>query len=111
MLPIAEPLVKWAYEARRLAELPTVIHRAAKTALAPPAGPVFISLPADLLNAEGDVALGAPTRIATAIRGDADAIARAAALLARAERPVIVAGDAVAQRGAQAELVALADAL
>ena len=109
--PIAQPFVKWAYEPRRLADLPQVIHRAAKTALAPPTGPVFISLPADLLNAEGDVEPGSPTRIGTAIRGDADAIARAAALLARAERPVIVAGDAVAQCGAQAELLAIAQAI
>src|SRR5262245_140017 len=111
LLPIAQPFVKWAFEPRRLSELPTVIHRAAKTALAPPTGPVFVSLPADLLNAEADVALGSPTRIGTAIRGDADAIARAAALLARAEHPVIVAGDAVAQHGAQAELLSLAEAI
>jgi benzoylformate decarboxylase len=111
LLPIAQPFVKWAYEPRTVAELPRVIHRAAKTALASPAGPVFISLPADLLNAEADVALGSPTRIGTAIRGDADAIARAADALVKAERPVIVAGDAVAQRGAQAELLALAQTI
>jgi len=109
--PIAQPFVKWSYEPRRLADLPQVIHRAAKTALAPPTGPVFVSLPADLLSAEGDVGPGSPTRVGTAIRGDAEAIARAAALLARAERPIIVAGDAVAQCGAQAELMALAQAL
>jgi benzoylformate decarboxylase len=111
LLPIAQPFVKWAFEPRNVAELPRVIHRAAKTALAPPAGPVFISLPADLLNAEADVALGSPTRIGNAIRGDADAIARAADALVKAEHPVIVAGDAVAQRGAQAELAALAESI
>jgi benzoylformate decarboxylase len=104
LLRIAQPFVKWAYEPRRLADLPRVIHRAAKTALAPPTGPVFISLPADLLNAEGDVELGSRTRIGAAIRGDAEAIARAAALLVGAARPVIGAGDGVAQRSAQAEL-------
>ncbi len=108
LVPIAQPFVKWAYEPRRLADLAQVLHRAAKTALAPPTGPVFVSLPADLLNAEGEVDLGAPSRVGPAIRGDADAIARAAALLAGAERPVIVAGDAVAQSGAHAELLALA---
>ena len=111
LVPIAQPFVKWAYEPRRLADLAQVLHRAAKTALAPPTGPVFISLPADLLNAEGDVDLGAPSRVGPGIRGDAEAIARAAVLLAGAERPVIVAGDAVAQSGAQAELMALAKAL
>jgi benzoylformate decarboxylase len=64
-----------------------------------------------LLNAEADVALGSPTRIGTAIRGDANAIARAADALVKAEHPVIVAGDAVAQRGAQAELLALAETI
>jgi len=111
LVPIAQPFVKWAYEPRRLADLAQVLHRAAKTALAPPTGPVFISLPADLLNDEAEVDVGAPSRVAPAIRGDAAAIARAAVLLAGAERPVIVAGDAIAQCGAQAELVALAKAL
>jgi len=108
---IARPFVKWSSEVRRLEDLPRAIHRAAKTALAPPTGPVFLSLPADVLNAEADIDLGAPTRVATRLRGDADAIAAAAALLAKAERPLIVAGDAVAQSGAFAELVALAETL
>jgi benzoylformate decarboxylase len=111
LVPIAQPFVKWAYEPRRFADLAQVLHRAAKTALAPPTGPVFVSLPADLLNAEGEVEVGAPSRVGPAIRGDAEAIARAAALLASAERPVIVAGDAVAHSGAQAELLALAKTL
>ena len=109
--PIARPLVKWSSEVRRLADLPRLVHRAAKTALAPPTGPVFLSLPGDILLAEGDVDLQAPTRVAPRLRGDAEAIAAAAQLLAKAERPVILAGDAVAQSRAHAELVALAEAL
>src|SRR5690242_8480452 len=49
---IARPFVKWAAEVRRIEDLPRAVHRAAKTALAPPTGPVFLSLPADVLNAE-----------------------------------------------------------
>jgi benzoylformate decarboxylase len=109
--PIARPFVKWSAEVRRLADLPRLVHRAAKTALAPPTGPVFLSLPADILQAEGVVELGAPTRVAPRIRGDRAAVEAAAALLARAERPLIVAGDAVAQSDAHAELVAVAEAL
>lgn len=109
--PIARPLVKWSGEVRRLADLPRLVHRAAKTALAPPSGPVFLSLPSDILTAEGEVDLLAPTRVAPRLRGDAEAVAAAAALLAKAERPVILAGDAVAQSRAHAELVALAEAL
>jgi benzoylformate decarboxylase len=108
---IARPFVKWSAEVRRVEDLPRAVHRAAKTALAPPTGPVFLSLPADVLNAEAELDLGSPTRIALGMRGDRDAIERAAALLAAAQRPLIIAGDAVAQRRAHAELVALAELL
>jgi len=108
---IARPFVKWSAEVRRLEDLPRAVHRAAKTALAPPTGPVFLSLPVDVLNAEAELDLGAPTRVAPGVRGDGAAIAAAAALLAQAERPAIIAGDAVAQRRAHEELAALAEAL
>jgi benzoylformate decarboxylase len=108
---IARPFVKWSAEVRRLADLPRALHRAAKTALAPPTGPVFLALPADVLNDEYDIDLGAPTRVAAGFRGDRAAIAAAAALLAAAERPVIIAGDAVAQSRAHGELAALAELL
>jgi benzoylformate decarboxylase len=106
---IARPLVKWSSEVHRLADLPRLIHRAAKTALAPPTGPVFLSLPGDVFNAEGEVDLMAPTRVAPRTRGDRDAVEAAAALLAKAERPLIIAGDAVAQSRAHAELIELAE--
>ncbi len=108
---IAAPFVKWSYEIHKIADLPRAIHRAAKVALTPPTGPVFISLPADLLNEQSDVGPGAPTRIGGALRADKDSVAKAARLLARAKHPVIVAGDAVAQSAAIAELVALAEAI
>jgi benzoylformate decarboxylase len=107
--PIARPLVKWSTEARRLADLPRLVHRAAKTALAPPMGPVFLALPSDILEAEGELDLLAPTRIAPRVRGDPTAVAEAAALLAQARRPLIIAGDAVAHGRAHAELVELAE--
>jgi benzoylformate decarboxylase len=108
---IARPFVKWAAEVRRLADLPRLLHRAAKTALAPPTGPVFLSIPADILNAEEDIDLGRPTRVAPRLRGDAAAIEAAARLLAVAQKPVILAGDAVARGDAVVELVGLAEAL
>ena len=108
---VARPFVKWSEEVRRLSDLPRAIHRAAKTALAPPTGPVFLSLPGDILTDSEDLDLGRPTRIASGFRGDAGAIAAAAALMAKARSPVIVAGDAVPQGNALQELVALAEAL
>src|SRR6266850_798712 len=109
--PMAAPLVKWSTEARRLEDLPRIVHRAVKTAFAHPSGPVFLSLPVDVLNAERDLDLGAPTRIAPRIVGDRAAVSRAAELLAKAQNPVIIAGDAVAHGDALAELAELAELL
>ena len=92
---IARPFVKWAAEVRQLSDLPRAIHRAVKTALAPPMGPVFLSLPGDVLTDSAELDLGAPSRVAHRIRGDASSIADAAAIIARAENPLILAGDAV----------------
>src|SRR6266481_6284731 len=108
---IARPLVKWSSEVHRLADLPRLVHRAAKTALAPPTGPVFLSLPGDILRADGNIDLSAPTRIAPRLRGDRAAVEAAADVLAEAKRPLIMAGDAVAQSRAHAELVELAELL
>ncbi len=108
---IARPFVKWSEEVRRLADLPRAIHRAIKTALAPPMGPVFLSLPGDILTASSELDLGSPSRVASGIRGDARAIGEAAAIIAKARNPVIIAGDAVTQGDALQELVALAETL
>jgi benzoylformate decarboxylase len=108
---IARPFVKWSTEVHRLADLPRILHRAAKTALAPPTGPVFLSIPGDVLKAEAEIDLGRPTRVAPRTRGDAAAVAAAARLLAAAERPVFIAGDAVARGDAGAELLRLATLL
>ena len=106
---LARPLVKWSAQINRVEDLPRMVHRAVKTALAPPTGPVFLGLPGDILKDEADIDLMAPTRIGTHMRGDMAAIAAAAELLAKAERPVILAGDAVTHSRAHAELIELAE--
>src|SRR5579862_296402 len=92
---LARPFVKWAAEVHRAEDLPLYVHRAVKTALAPPTGPVFLSLPGDILKNDADINMLEPTRIAPRVRGDADAVAAAAEMLAKAERPVIIAGAPV----------------
>src|SRR5262249_57829064 len=70
---IARPLVKWSSEVHRLADLPRLVHRAAKTALAPPTGPAFLSLPRDILRAAGDIVLSPPPRLAPRLPADSAA--------------------------------------
>jgi benzoylformate decarboxylase len=106
---LARPFVKFSAQVDRLKDLPRLVHRAAKVALTPPTGPVFLSLPGDILKGEAELDLMTPTRVAPRLRGDADAVAAAAELLAKAELPLILAGDAVAQGRAHAELVELAE--
>ena len=108
---IAAHLVKYAVEARAIADLPLLIHRAVKTALAPPSGPVFVSLPVDVLRAEAEIALGMPSRVASAGLADPAEVARAAALLSGCASPVIIAGDAIDRSQCAGALVALAEAL
>jgi benzoylformate decarboxylase len=107
--PVARPYVKWSHEITRLEDLPRAVRRAAKTAFAHPSGPVFISLPVDVLNAERELDLLEPTRIAPRVRGDKAAIEAAAELLANARRPILIAGDAVAHGDALAELAEVAE--
>ena len=109
--PVARPYVKWSHEITRLEDLPRAVRRAVKTAHAHPTGPVFISLPVDVLNAERELDLLASTRVAPRIRGDAAAIEAAADLLVRARRPLLVAGDAISQGDALAEMAEVAELL
>jgi benzoylformate decarboxylase len=105
----ARPYVKWSFEIRRLQDLPRAVHRAAKVAMTPPTGPVFLSLPMDVLQAEGEIDLGHPTRVDPLLRSSQGEIQRAAQVLGGARNPVILAGDAVARGDAHAELARLAE--
>jgi benzoylformate decarboxylase len=100
LVPLAAPLVKWAIEVTRLEDLPRIVHRAAKIATAPPTGPVFLSLPGDILNDEAGIDLGAATRIQTGTRPGDALLTRLARRLIAAERPAIIAGDEVVKSDA-----------
>jgi benzoylformate decarboxylase len=111
LVAMARPFTKWAYEVRFAEELPVALQRAFKEALTAPQGPVFLSLPADVMLADTEQCLPRMRAFGTAGRGDDSELARAAALLSAAENPLIVAGDGVGLSNAWPELVALAERL
>ena len=111
LVPIAQPLVKWAVEVSRLQDLPRIVRRAAKIAMTPPTGPVFISLPGDILNEQDALELGASTRVDAAGRPNDAALDRLANRLLAARRPVIVAGHELATADALEEAAAIAEVL
>lgn len=111
LVPIATPVVKWATEVTRLEDLPRTVRRAAKIATTPPYGPVFLSLPGDVLNDEGGVDLGTSTRVDTRNQPSPDALKELAARLLEAKRPVIIAGDELVKSDALSEAAQLAETL
>ena len=111
LVPIAQPLVKWAVEVNRLQDLPRIVRRAAKVAMTPPTGPVFISLPGDVLNEQDALELGQATRVDTAGRPTDEALERLADRLLAAGCPVLLAGHEIATSDALEEAAAVAEAL
>jgi benzoylformate decarboxylase len=111
LVRMAEPLVKWAVEVTRLEDLPRIVRRAAKIATTPPTGPVFISLPGDILNAEAAIELGRSTRVDTRVRPSDQALQALALRILKAERPVIIAGDEIVKSDALHEAALLAATL
>ena len=73
-------------------------------------GPAQLNIPRDFFYGEIEAAIPEPLRISPG-GGDAAALDRAAALLAGASFPVIIAGGGVITAGAAREAVALADLL
>ena len=111
LVSMARPLVKWAVEVTQLEDLPRIIHRAAKVAMTPPTGPVFLSLPGDILNDEAGLDLGSATRIDTRVRPSDDVLETLAKRILAAENPVVVVGDEMVKSDALAEAAAFATVL
>jgi len=108
LVRMAEPLVKWAVEVTRLEDLPRIVRRAAKIATTPPTGPVFISLPGDILNSEAGIDLGRSTRVDTRVIPSDEALKALVARILKSQRPAIIAGDEIVKSDALQEASALA---
>ena len=111
LVPIAAPLVKWAIEITRLEDMPRIIRRAAKVAMTPPMGPVFLSLPGDVLLDETGIDLGKKTRINTLGRPGDNAIADLADKLINAQNPAIITGNEIVTSNALEIVAELAEVI
>ncbi len=111
LVQMAEPLVKWAVEVTRLEDLPRIVRRAAKIATTPPTGPVFISLPGDILNAEAGIELGRSTRVDARVRPSDEAVQALAQRILKAQNPVIITGDEIVKSDALQEAASFAATL
>ena len=110
LVAMAAPVTKWSVQIERADEIAPIMRRAFKVASDGPKGPVFVSLPIDVMEQETDVGAPPADNLYRAALPDPAGVAHIATLLLAAKNPAIVAGDDVARSGAVAQLVALAEA-
>jgi benzoylformate decarboxylase len=111
LVEMTKQFTKWSHEVHRADRSPELLHRAFKVASTPPTGPVYLSLPSNLLGES--IGVHNPdaerSRIVPRLAGDPEALKDAARLLAEAKRPLIIAGSGIAKASATEDLVKLAE--
>jgi acetolactate synthase I/II/III large subunit len=108
-LPFVSPLVKSAETVKDPTAIAAVTAAALDRAAAAPSGPTFVDYPLDVVFTEAEVEIPLPLQMEPA--EPAAGVEEAAALLAGAERPAIMAGTGLYWGRGEEELRALAEAL
>ena len=115
LVNLFKPITRMAQHVQTTERVPEAIHNAFRTALSGKRGPVMLNIPRDLLDFKTiDYQGRAPASYRATegrVQGDRDAIARAAALLAKAERPLLIGGGGVIDSDAADDAVKLAEHL
>lgn len=109
-LPLVAPVTKHAATVPATDEIPAAVVAALTAALTPHRGPAFLDLPLEVIFGHGEAAAPAPAPLPP-LEPDPDEVARAAGLLAGAQRPVVIAGSDVYAGGAVDALREAAEAL
>src|SRR5581483_10646382 len=111
LVGLARPVSKWAEEVRTADELAALLRRAFHDAAAPPGGPVFVSIPMNLLDEELGSPVPPPSRVRQPVVPDATVLEQLADLLTSTppDRVALVLADETAH--AVDEAVAVAEAL
>ncbi len=111
LVSMAKPVTKWSTRVVDPRSLLRVLRRAIKIASTAPMGPVFVCVPADVLDAENDEPVIPTSILDTRVAPAPEQVGRAADLLASAQNPLIIIGDGIAFSGAHDELAQVAEAL
>ncbi|HWK66714.1 MAG TPA: thiamine pyrophosphate-requiring protein [Rhizobiaceae bacterium] len=92
---LVREFVKWDYELRGANHVDTVVDRAASIAMSEPKGPVYLTLPREVLAQDyaGTPSMPAPPAPALPSRPNAQGALEAAHLLSAARFPLIIAGN------------------
>ena len=108
-----QPLTKWYWMAESGADIPETTRRALKFASTPPGGPVFVSIPDDILGqpAAADIIDQSMFDVPVKIRADASDIEKVARMLIEAKNPLLSVGDEITMCNGEAEVLQLAELL
>jgi thiamine pyrophosphate-dependent acetolactate synthase large subunit-like protein len=109
-VPLLSSVTKLACTVSAGEDIPAVVHDAAVTALTPHRGPVFVDFPLDVVFGRASAEIPDAV-VPVAAEPDPDLVARVAGMLARAERPMLIAGSDVWWAGAEGALVAALERL
>jgi len=109
-VPIFTSITKHAGTVTSTDDIGRAVRDAARVALTPHRGPVFLDLPLDVVFGNGSATLDGPVTV-DAIEPDPDDVNRAAALLAAAQHPILIAGSDVYAADAVAALREAVEAL
>jgi benzoylformate decarboxylase len=101
------PFVKWAIEPARAEDVPLALVRAFVTAMTPPMGPTFVSIPVD--DWERECAIPAMPELSLVPVPSATSIERIAAMIDGCEKPALVLGTGVANAGGWSCAIRLAE--
>jgi len=103
--------VKWDYELRCFAQVEKVVDRALNLAMSEPKGPVYLSLPREVLAEAHDEFTYTPAghRLYAKPGPDAEAVRQAALLLKDAENPLVITSMVGKNPAAVGELVKLCE--
>ena len=111
---LMEPVTKWAAQLTHPHRIAEYVSSAFRHALAAPQGPVYLDLPADVVEQGPPIdeeQAKRPTKYRTQARPHADPalVEQAIELLALAQKPLVVAGSGVLWSGASSELQGFVD--
>lgn len=102
VVEMADQFTKWSAEVKHIDALPSMVRRAARVAMTPPTGPVFLALPFDVMIASttqkperfGSIPVPGPAK--------PDLVSQACEAISKANEPLMIVGDYLARTGPKA---------
>lgn len=111
LVGMARPVCKWAVQVEHPDDVARVLRRATKVAAEPPAGPVLLSIPMNVLEESGQAQVRPTSHGRTSVVPAAGDLDRLATILLSARRVALVIGDGLIGGGAGSSVADLATML